>query len=300
MKSIKIVTASKQEWLEERVKDLTSTEVSALFGLSPYSTYFEVWHHKKNQTYVTLQENERMAWGNALESAIATEAGRVNNWGEVIPRKDYYRIEELRLGSSFDLETVIDNVPTLIEVKNVDGFVFKETWKEDEEGNIEAPYHIELQMQYQLLVSGYEQGIITALVGGNKLVTLVRTPDLGMHAKIIETAKEFWSSIEENKVPVADYNKDADFIISMYQAVTETKVLETNEYGQAVLDYKQATANENACKEEKKSIRARTLETVDDAEKVKGVINGRNYSISMGLSKKTGKRNFLVYLAKEK
>ena len=300
MKSIKIVTASKLEWLQERVKDLTSTEVSALFGLSPYSTYFEVWHHKKNQTYVTLEDNERMDWGNALEEAIAREAGRKNNWGEIIPRKDYYRIEELRLGSSFDFETTISNVPTLIEVKNVDGFIFKETWKKDEEGNIEAPYHIELQMQYQLLVSGYEQGIITALVGGNELVTLVRTPDLGMHEKIIETAKEFWSSIEENKVPVADYTKDADFIISMYQVAIERKEIAGTDYiAQMVWDYKQATANENTCKADKKTLKAKILEEIDDAEKVKGVFEGRNYTLTCKMNE-TKARGFHIYQAKEK
>lgn len=299
MKSIKIVTHSDQHWLEERVKDLTSTEMSALFGLSPYSTYFETWHNKKNQTYITLEENERMSWGKALESAIASEAGRVNKWDDITPRKDYYRIEELRLGSSFDYEAIINDKPTLLEVKNVDGFVFKEKWKEDEEGNIEAPYHIELQMQHQLLVSQYEQGVILALVGGNRLVTLLRTPNYEIQQKIIETAKEFWSSIEENKVPQADYVKDADFIISMYQAVTEKKVLEDNSYGQMVLDFKQQIQIENDAGDIKKSIRAKIVEQVDDVEKIKGVVDGRNFSISMGL-RKDGNRNFLVYVAKEK
>jgi putative phage-type endonuclease len=300
MKSIKIVTHSKIEWLEERVKDLTSTEVSALFGLSPYSTYFETWHNKKSQTYTTIGENERMSWGNALESSIAIEAGRVNNWTEVKERKDYYRIEELRLGSSFDYEAIVDGKPTIVEVKNVDGFVFHENWKEDQEGNIEAPYHIELQLQYQLLVSGYEQGIITALVGGNKLVTLLRTPDLAMHAKIIETAKEFWSSIEENKIPEANYEKDAEFIIKMYQAVTEKKVIEGSTYiAQMALDYKMATANENTCKADKKAIKAKIFEEIDDAEKVTGTVDGRKYSVSCGM-RKDGNRNFTVYLAKEK
>lgn len=298
MKSKKIVLENKQHWLEERAKDITSTEISALFGLSPYTTYFELWHNKKNETFTTISENERMAWGNALEYAIATEAARVNNWQHLEPRKDYYRIEELRAGSSFDYEAVVNGKNTILEIKNVDGFIFNEKWKEDSEGNIEAPYHIELQMQYQLLVSGYEQGYIVALVGGNKLVTLLRTPDNVIQGKMIETLREFWSSIVENKTPAADYRKDYDFIISMYQEVTPKRVLEDDRFGELAMKYKQATEEESDIKITKQAIKAKVFEAIDDFEKVKGEINGRKFSISCGM-RKDGRRNFSVYLAKE-
>jgi putative phage-type endonuclease len=298
MKSKKIVLENKQHWLEERAKDITSTEISALFGLSPYTTYFELWHNKKNETFTTISENERMAWGNALEYAIASEAARTNNWQQLEPRKDYYRIEELRAGSSFDYEAVVNGKNTILEIKNVDGFIFNEKWKEDSEGNIEAPYHIELQMQYQLLISGYEQGYIVALVGGNKLVTLLRTPDYVIQGKMIETLREFWSSIVENKASAADYRKDYDFIISMYQEVTPKRVLEDDRFGELAMKYKQATEEEGDIKITKQAIKAKVFEAIDDFEKVKGEINGRKFSISCGM-RKDGRRNFSVYLAKE-
>ena len=177
--------------------------------------------------------------------------------------------------------------------------MFNEQWKQDEDGNVEAPYHIELQVQFQLLVSGYNQAVIAALVGGNKLVTLLRTPDHAIQGKMIETLREFWSSIEENKAPLADYAKDSAFIISMYQEVIPKKVLEDDRFGELALDYKIATNNEKACKEHKQSIKARVFEAIDTYEKVKGVINGRAFSISCGM-RADGNRNFSVYLAKEK
>lgn len=299
MKAIKIVCDNKEHWLKERSKDLTSTDIAVLFGLSPYSTYFETWHNKKAGSFTVIEESERMAWGNALEDAIANEAARVNNWQALEPRKDYYRLEELRLGSSFDYEAIVNGKQTIIEIKNVDGFVFNQEWKEDSEGNIEAPYHIELQVQFQLLVSGYEQAVITALVGGNKLVTLLRTPDYAIQGKMIEAAREFWQSIDDNKAPQADYVKDAAFIISMYQEVVEKKILEDDRFGELALEYKKLTAEENMAKENKQAIKARVFEAIDTYEKVKGVIDGRSFSISCGM-RKDGNRNFTVYLAKEK
>ena len=61
----------KQSWLENRLLDVTSTEVSALFNLNPYQTEFELYHQKKDKVVVAISDNERMAWGRRLEDSIA-------------------------------------------------------------------------------------------------------------------------------------------------------------------------------------------------------------------------------------
>ena len=63
----------KKHWLECRTKDITSTEIAGLFGFSPYTTEFEIWHTKKAGTIVEIAGNERMKWGTALQDAIAAE-----------------------------------------------------------------------------------------------------------------------------------------------------------------------------------------------------------------------------------
>lgn len=78
------MNTDKQEWLKKRLDDITSTEVSALFGLSPYSTEFELWHRKKSREVVELASNERMVWGSRLESAIAGGIASDQGW-EVSP-----------------------------------------------------------------------------------------------------------------------------------------------------------------------------------------------------------------------
>ena len=69
-----INTTSEQHWLELRTRDLTSTDVAALFGLSPYKTAFELFHEKRDGQVVKLKPNERMKWGNRFESAIASSS----------------------------------------------------------------------------------------------------------------------------------------------------------------------------------------------------------------------------------
>ncbi len=49
-----------------RVQDITSSEISALFGLSPYKTAFELYHEKRAGEVMRIEENTRMKWGKRL------------------------------------------------------------------------------------------------------------------------------------------------------------------------------------------------------------------------------------------
>ena len=42
-----IPITNKQDWLENRLLDVTSTEVSCLFNLNPYKSEFELYNEKK-------------------------------------------------------------------------------------------------------------------------------------------------------------------------------------------------------------------------------------------------------------
>ena len=66
-----IIPEDNKHWLQLRTRDVTSTEVSALFGLNPWMTEFELWHNKKSQAVIEIEDNERMKWGRRLEDPIA-------------------------------------------------------------------------------------------------------------------------------------------------------------------------------------------------------------------------------------
>jgi predicted phage-related endonuclease len=62
---------SKDEWLALRHKYVSSTESSALKGLSPYMTKFELYYAKKEPNPTSFEMSERMEWGLRMEEAIA-------------------------------------------------------------------------------------------------------------------------------------------------------------------------------------------------------------------------------------
>ncbi len=205
--------ADPEAWLAARHHDITSTEVSALFGLSPYCTEFELFHRKRADAPVVIEDNDRMKWGRRLEESIAAGVAEDNGW-TIRARNIYQRDAEARIGSSFDY-TIVSHPsgPGLLEVKNVDGLVFRNSWTVNDDGSIEAPEHIELQVQHQLEVADYEWAVIVALVGGNDVKILHRKRDRDIGVAIRAKVAEFWARVDRNDPPTPDYAADAEFII---------------------------------------------------------------------------------------
>lgn len=283
-----IIPKDEESWLALRTHDITSTDVAALFGISPYLTSFELWHRKKSGSIVTLAVNERMKWGTRLQDAIAEGIAEDQSW--IVRRMvEYVRNNILRIGSSFDfsIENVtppnpeLDPLNGLLEIKNVDSLAFKEGWIVEGE-DVQAPAHIELQVQHQLLVSGRKEAFIGALVGGNKVVLIRRAPDLSVAEAIIDRVSDFWKSIEAGVAPAPNFQKDSDFIASLYNFAEPGKVFDArgNEHLEALMArYKEAQHLEKGAGMDKDSVKAEILMTIGDCEKVLG----DSFTISAGV-----------------
>ena len=288
----------KKHWLECRTKDITSTEIAGLFGFSPYTTEFEIWHTKKAGTIVEIAGNERMKWGTALQDAIAAEIAKEQGW--TIRRMDeYMRDTELRAGASFDfsieslggitnnqLDELKDNGITvrkgLLEIKNVDSLAFRDGWTEDDAGNIEAPLHIEIQVQHQLMVSGRAFAYLGALVGGNRLVLIKRDRNEAVITSIKIKIKDFWASIESNTPPKPNFERDAKFISSLYNYADPGKLLDVREnedFMNMAREHKRLGDIAKDAETKREALKAQMIMVIGDAEK----IEGGEFSISAGI-----------------
>lgn len=275
----------KQDWLKERLEVVTSTEVSALFDISPYMTRFELWHKKKNKDVGEINENERMKWGTRLQESIALGIGVDNGW-EVNPFTEFKKLDGLKIGSSFDYQVLIpmganegeDDLTALLEIKNVDALAFRDGWLIDGE-NIEAPPHIELQVQHQLLVSGYKKAYIGALVGGNKVFLIERTADEEIFEQIKIKVKEFWKSIEDGIEPEPDFKRDSEFISKLYNKADIGSVAYADEdVSNLVALYHHAAATEKVAEKQKDEYKAKILIKIGKTSKVMG----ETFTISSG------------------
>jgi putative phage-type endonuclease len=258
------------EWLRLRKKNINSTESSGLLGLSKYTTAFQIYHDKQSDDITSIEENDRMFWGSQLEWAIAQGAAQKMGWN-IVQKKEYIEIPDLRIGGSFD--AMFADGSALVEVKNVDGLVYRNEWLNDE-----APAGIELQLQHQMLVSGINKCYLVALVGGNDLKILERDADVSIQDAILKAVSNFWSLTE---APTPDFVADADYIKSIYNK-TDGTVIESEDLYELCKKYKAYAQMESEAKEQKDAIKAEILMTIGQAEKVKG----SKYSISAGIVRK--------------
>jgi len=310
------ICASHEDWLSLRKRDLTSTDVAALFGLSPYLTEYELWHRKRNQEDAPkFEANERVLWGQALENTIAKEFARRNDWNYeehirwgvghlcrdrfdgwsklkgrpvVMAWDTYHRDSEERIGASFDFRLcMIDKDQAhdeIIEIKNVDARAYASKWIERDGELVEAPPHIELQVQQQMLVSDAPAAWIVALVGGNELRAVRRLPDPEVHAVILKRARDFWASIEADEPPQPDYARDYDRLVNARLHEVGDDTIDADDEINAMLDrVHDAQKRKRQAETEERELKARILERVGTASKVRAAKG----TLSCGVSKPT-------------
>jgi putative phage-type endonuclease len=265
-----IVPSNQEHWLAMRKLDVTSTESAALFGMSPYVTHYDLWHRKKTGLVPEFVVNERMKWGNRLEAAIAHGIAEEQGW-EIRPMKEYFRDPDMRMGSSFDF--VITNLgePVHLEIKNVDYLAFRDGWIEHEDGSIEAPEHIEMQVQHQMAVSGFKRAFIGAFIAGNRGVVIERLRDDDVIAAIRAKVADFWRTVDAGLEPEPVMPGDAEVIIRMNQYAKPGKILSAegdDTLAEMLERYKKAAAAEKNAKEDKEVAKAEIFQHIGDAEKV--------------------------------
>ncbi len=264
-----IPITNKQDWLENRLLDVTSTEVSALFDVNPYQTEFELYNQKKDKVVINLEDSERMAWGRRLEDSIAQGCAESQGW-DVEPFDVYMSDTETRMGSSFDYKITSGADLGIMEVKNVDSMVYRTKWVDDGNGHIEAPPHIEMQLQHQLHVANISWGCIVALVGGNtqKLIIRGRNKEVGdlLEGKV----KEFWDRVKAGTPPDIDYLRDSSYIIKSLCNQAEAGVIlaADEDMDKLVDDYYAINKEYVSLGKTKDSIKAQILERSQNASKI--------------------------------
>lgn len=281
-------------WLQLKTEDVSSTEVSALFGISPYSTEFELWHQKASGEVFTLEDNDRMYCGRMLEETIAKMVCEQLEI-EAMPLKTYFRHSTCpRLSSSFDYE--ITDIPFgsglhrmnpnlkgmgLLEIKNVDSLIYRNEWTDDE-----APAHIEAQVQHQMEVADRGWTLIAALVGGNNMKLILRERDRDVGEAICSRVTEFWESVDNGEAPMPNFDQDAGFIMKMHtdDAGEPINISDDEDLKALVVAYKALRDRYNQIEKATDAIKAEVLYLVGNAS---ALVSNDGLTVNLKLTKST-------------
>ena len=208
--------------VKERINWIGASESAALFGVSPYTTKFELWHQKcGNIENEFLDDNDRIMAGRFLEPSIAAWAEVKWDW-PIVPVPDYRpSLDVARMGCSLDFETAQGMEP--VEIKNVDNLIFRNDWSHDGDIITDAPMHILVQIQHQLAcqlkgrMTTAKRSWLIVCVGGNKLYRMEVPRHAAMIDRIEREVEEFWASIEAQDAPDPNFDMDSEAIALLYK-----------------------------------------------------------------------------------
>jgi putative phage-type endonuclease len=252
-------------WQELRAQHVGASEVAALFGLSPYLTRFTLWHRKAGNVATPEPDGERLKWGNRLEAAIAQGIAEDQGWTIRKVRRYLTHPSVAKMGASLDYEVFNHpDGPGCFEIKNVDRLIFLNQFEAPEGGELQAPIHIELQLQHQLSVTGRAWGAIGLLVGGNEAHVIIRKRHEPTIARIEAAVRDFWESIERGEAPNLEDASDLPTLAELFSGSGAVE-LESEEFEAACEEYQRAKLGEKAAEGYTAEAKARLIALLDEA-----------------------------------
>lgn len=156
-----------------------------------------------------LSFNDRVTAGQHLEAGIAAWAGE--RWPDLKLRKvrRYIAHDDVPgWGASLDYESHQRGMPP-VEIKNVDGWVFKQEWAAEGNDIVSAPLRYLLQVQSQIGATGATFGWLIVCVGGNALYRMHVPRHDATQARLAEAVVAFWAGVEAGVFHPAHADYDA-------------------------------------------------------------------------------------------
>lgn len=192
--------ATDEEWLEARKKGLGASESYQILE-SPLPLYTRRLGLMPEEG---PEAGERMVNGSRIQRAI------IDMWSEdtgvqVIPveRTIHRSREHAWMAASLDgLIPDWNGRPAVLEIKNVGEYMARE-WAE------EIPIKSRCQTQHQMVVTGIDQSVVVALIGGNRLRHGEEPIDLAFRETLVERGADFWRRLQEKDPPPIDPSKEA-------------------------------------------------------------------------------------------
>lgn len=203
---------NEDEWLEARKKNINSTDLAALFGLSQWRSRLQLWNIKAGYEEEGFVETPFTDWGRYLQGPVGVKLCRDNGWAGADLTGRYMVDESLRLGASMDVLAHSEKGRGLLEIKVVENMTEESGWTKTK-----APIEYEFQIQGQLHLAKRNDpsitwGAIGALGRRQRSVLLPRAYDPELGELIDKEVKSFWASIEANEPPAPDYYLDQDLL----------------------------------------------------------------------------------------
>lgn len=203
-----------EDWLAARREGIGGSDVSAILGLNPWSSAYEVWLDKIGERD-PLKQNAAMRWGHLHEPAM--RQAFMEDTGLKVRSVGLLRSKEHPFMQITPDGLVEDG--GLFESKTTTG------WLSSEWENGQVPDHAELQVQHAMAVTGRTHAWVVGLIDGRDWNIRRVERDEALIADIIEIERQFWTeNVLQRKEPALTANA-LDALKKQFSRAEERSIL---------------------------------------------------------------------------
>ncbi len=191
-------TQDRAVWLENRRKGLGGSDIAAIMGLSPFKSPMDVYLDKIGEA-TEQEESPYLYWGNQLEDLVAREFAKQTGY-KVQRRTQQYQHPAIPylIGNIDRLVVNHPGGPAILDCKTTNAFKARD-WD-----NGQAPLPYVIQIQHYLDITGYQQGYLAVLIGGNDFRIVPVTRDEAFIGQMHEASEAFWLCVQTATPPLVD------------------------------------------------------------------------------------------------
>jgi putative phage-type endonuclease len=212
----------RKAWIARRKRDITASEVAALFGKHPYKSALDLYMDKTGLNGQNTTDDTVLRRGRILEPAVAEAVKEIRPQWQITRSICYFSKPELRIGGTPDWFVMDqeENTCRILETKTASPDIFEQQW------NGTPPLAWILQTLVQMMVSDLDHASIACLVTSFDFPVHIYDVERHKDAEnaILEKVSEFWDMVKRGTPPDPDFTKDGASISKLYPRATAPAV----------------------------------------------------------------------------
>ena len=192
--------APAEEWHAVRATGIGGSDIAAICGLSPYTSPLEIWLKKRGETVPRRHDpilSEAAEMGHELEPVVARRFTKATGL-PAIENPGTLRHPTLpHMLVNLDRATVEHGDMGALELKTRSSYALNE-WLD------ETPVDVQVQVQWQLAVTGWAYAYTAALIGGQRTIVHRIERDQELIDNLTAIGNEFWGWVQDGTRPPLD------------------------------------------------------------------------------------------------
>ena len=191
-----------EPWLELRKTGITATDMTAIMGVSPWKTAFALYAEKTGQ-FQPEPVGEAAHRGLILEDAVATWWESQHEGKKLRRSNGVLRLKDVPWAMC-SIDRMVQGEDHIVEIKTS----ASPLWR------IGIPEFVQVQCQWQLLISGFEEMTVAALLGGLVFREETVKADRNLQTEMFRKAELFLKAVETRTAPALD-GRDSDVLAAV-------------------------------------------------------------------------------------